>query len=243
MTPLLPGRRTIVIPIFPVLQESEVRTAAMFSAKAAVQIVSAPLVATVVDTLGLPLLMLGLAVEVGSVLVFAFTRDYAIWFAARACQGLASACILSSGFLQVQRAYAGDGPALGRAMGTVTTGIISGVVLGPPIGGLLFGLSPALPFLLLAALLATVLLMSCGLRCALRSAPPTAASTPSSNAGGSTRAKAAGLLADRRVSVILGALFVANAAISCLEATIGMHATRSLRLDTTDVGLLFTVAA
>ena len=94
----------------------------MFSAKAAVQIFSAPLVATVVDDLGLVPLILGLAVEVVTTLVFAFTQDYATWFAARACQGVASACILSSGFLHVQRAYAGDGPALGSAMGTVTTG-------------------------------------------------------------------------------------------------------------------------
>jgi predicted MFS family arabinose efflux permease len=243
---------TIVIPIFPVLQESEVRTGMLFSAKAAVQIFSAPLVATVVDDLGLQPLMLGLVVEVGTTLVFAFTQDYTIWFGARACQGLASACILSSGFLHVQRAYAGDRAAMGAAMGTVTTGIISGVVLGPPIGGILYGWSPALPFLLLASLLAAVLAMTCVLSCMVRSAAATAsaatksaaaATAAASPSGRSTRSKAIALLSDTRITVVLGALFAANAAISCLEATIGMYATRSLGLDTSDVGFLFMVTA
>jgi DHA1 family multidrug resistance protein-like MFS transporter len=43
--------------------------------------------------------------------------------------------------------------------------------------------------------------------------------------------------------VLLGALFTANAAISCLEATIGMFATRTLGLDTSAVGFLFMVTA
>jgi hypothetical protein len=214
---------TIVIPIFPVLQESEVRTGMLFSAKAAVQIFSAPLVATVVDDLGLQPLMLGLVVEVGTTLVFAFTQDYTIWFGARACQGLASACI-----------------------------IISGVVLGPPIGGILYGWSPALPFLLLASLLAAVLAMTCVLSCMVRSAAATAsaatksaaaATAAASPSGRSTRSKAIALLSDTRITVVLGALFAANAAISCLEATIGMYATRSLGLDTSDVGFLFMVTA
>lgn len=238
---------TIVIPIFPVLKESEVRTGMMFSAKAAVQIFSAPLVATIVDDLGLCPLMLGLAVEVVSTLVFAFTQDYTIWFSARACQGIASACILSSGFLHVQRAYKDDPLAMGAAMGTVTTGIISGVVLGPPLGGILYGLSPPLPFLLLASLLATVLVMTCVLSYMVNSATniPTDDTLLSNAAGkrGSTRGKALALLSDSQITAVLGALFAANAAISCLEATIGMYATRTLGLDTSDVGFLFMVTA
>lgn len=236
---------TIVIPIFPVLQESEVSTGMLFSAKAALQIFSAPLVASAVDDHGLRPLMLGLAIEVASTLVFAFTQDYAIWFGARACQGLASACILSSGFLHVQRAYADDPPALGAAMGTVTTGIISGVVLGPPIGGILYGVSTALPFLLLASLLAIVLIMTVILSCMMSSAATVPADDPASPEGkrANAHSKAVKLLADSRITVVLGALFVANAAISCLEATIGMYATRSLGLDTSDVGFLFMVTA
>jgi DHA1 family multidrug resistance protein-like MFS transporter len=238
---------TIVIPIFPVLQESEVRTGMLFSAKAAVQIFSAPLVATAVDDLGLRPLMLGLAIEVATTLVFALTQDYTIWFGARACQGFASACILSSGFLHVQLAYADDPPALGAAMGTVTTGIISGVVLGPPIGGILYGLSTVLPFLLLASLLVVVLVMTAVLSCRMRStatAPVDDGLHPASpGKRGSTRSKAIKLLSDPRITVVLGALFAANAAISCLEATIGMYATRSLGLDISDVGFLFMVTA
>jgi predicted MFS family arabinose efflux permease len=191
--------------------------------------------------------MLGLAIEVASTLVFAFTQDYTIWFGARACQGFASACILSSGFLHVQLAYADDPPALGAAMGTVTTGIISGVVLGPPIGGILYGLSTSLPFVLLASLLAVVLVMATALSCRMRFAATASAGDSlqptSPGKRDSTRGKAIRLLSDSRITVVLGALFAANAAISCLEATIGMYATRSLGLDTSDVGFLFMVTA
>jgi MFS family permease len=193
---------TIVIPIFPVLGENELRTGMLFSAKAAAQIFSAPLVATVVDDFGLLPLQIGLIIEVLSTLVFAFTQDYGIWFAARAVQGFASACILSCGFLHVQRAYSGDQQALGAAMGTVTTGIISGVVFGPPIGGILYGISAPLPFLILAALLAIVLALSCALSCALRHLEAGAEATEDGRPSPavSTRLKAVGLLSDKRIT-------------------------------------------
>ena len=129
---------TLVIPIFPKLGVSKFQVGVLFSAKAAVQILSSPLVARVVDGHGLKPLMAGLLVELVSSLGFTLSDGYSFWFGMRALQGLASAAILSSGFLHVQQLHAGDSNALGSAMGTVTTGIISGVMAGPPLGGVLY---------------------------------------------------------------------------------------------------------
>ena len=118
---------TVVIPVFPVLDAGEVATGVLFSSKAAVQIFSAPLVASVVDNYELVPLAFGLTVEICTTIVFAFTRSYSIWLCCRAAQGFASACIISSGFLYIQQINAGDNVAQGKAMGLVTTGIISGV--------------------------------------------------------------------------------------------------------------------
>ena len=97
----------------------------------------------------------------------------------------------------------------------------------------------------LASLLAIVLIMTVILSCMMSSAATVPADDPTPPEGkrANAHSKAVKLLADSRITVVLGALFAANAAISCLEATIGMYATRSLGLDTSDVGFLFMVTA
>eukprot|EP00937_MAST-01D_sp_MAST-1D-sp2_P000292 g292.t1 len=145
---------TIAIPIFPELGVSDFEVGVLFSAKAAVQVISSPFVAAVVDRHGLKPLIGGLLVELISSICFTFYTRYAWWFAMRAIQGLASAAILSCGFLHVQRAHEGDNRALGNGMSTVITGIISGVMIGPPIGGVLFDAHPDTPFYAIAGLLA-----------------------------------------------------------------------------------------
>ena len=55
---------TIVIPIFPVLGAGTVQTGLLFSAKACVQVISAPVVATFVDKQGLRPMIAGLCIEV-----------------------------------------------------------------------------------------------------------------------------------------------------------------------------------
>ena len=67
--------------------------------------------------------------------------------------GLSSSCIISSGFLHVQRRYSGDAEGTGVAMSFVATGIITGVTFGPPLGGFLYIVAPAAPFLFLIVLI------------------------------------------------------------------------------------------
>ena len=212
---------TIVIPIFPssLPSSSEFEIGLLFSSKAAMQLVAAPVVASIIDGWGLVPLILGLLVEALSTLIFACTTGDGTWFAARAVQGLASSMVLSAGFLHVQQLHAADQKALGRAMAFATTGIISGVTIGPPIGGVLFEVEPSLPFVVLASFM--------GLSTAMAVAYYTYSPQPAAQAAElqevSTSDKACQLLQDCRVTVTLGALLVANAAISCLESTLGYY--------------------
>merc|ERR1711871_1340075 len=142
---------TLVIPIFPQLDRSETEIGSLFSAKAALQVLSAPLVARYIDSFELEPLIFGLFIEAVSNIVFSLTDNYWWWFGARAVQGIASSAILSSGFLHIQRVCGSDHDKIGTSMSIVTTGIISGVTVGPPLGGLLYSMSPATPFLAILA--------------------------------------------------------------------------------------------
>lgn len=126
---------TLAVPIFPQLEKSEFETGVLFAMKAMTQILSAPIVARHVDSYNLEPLMLGLFVEALSTVVFAFTKSYGAWCFARAISGISSSCIISSGFLHVQRRFANDPEGMGQSMSLVATGIIMGVTFGPPLGG------------------------------------------------------------------------------------------------------------
>ena len=74
---------TLAVPIFPQLGASESKTGVLFASKAMCQVISSPIVARYVDSYELEPLVLGLAIEALSTLVFAFTQDYGWWFFAR----------------------------------------------------------------------------------------------------------------------------------------------------------------
>ena len=95
----------------------------LFSAKAAVQVVTSPLVARVVDGCGLLPTLLGLLIELLISIGFTISSQYS--FLVRHARHPASH-LLPSSFLHVQQLHAGDSDALGNAMGTVITGIIGG---------------------------------------------------------------------------------------------------------------------
>jgi len=99
---------TIVIPIFPsaLPAKSSFEIGVLFSSKAACQLLAAPFVASIVDGWGTLPIIIGLAVECISTVLFALTTGYEVWFAARAVQGIASSLVLSSGFLHVQHLFA-----------------------------------------------------------------------------------------------------------------------------------------
>ena len=247
---------TLVIPIFPKLGVSDVEVGVLFSAKAAVQVVTSPLVARVVDGCGLLPMLLGLLIELLTSIGFTISTKYSLWFVMRAIQGLASAAILSSGFLHVQQLHAGDSDALGNAMGTVITGIIGGVMLGPPLGGLLFEVGEKWPFWFSAAIIgvsisfAAVYMQRHSLGCGRGHSTDVAQGGNEHGQGESeidddrsTRAKICALLHDKHVLVVLGALFFANAAISCLEATAGLHLEDTLDMTPGQVGLMYMATA
>jgi len=233
---------TIVIPIFPSLGVGEVEVGMLFSAKAAVQVLFSPVVARVVDGYGLKPLVFGLFVELVSSIGFTASTSYSFWFVMRAIQGLASAAILSSGFLHVQQLHEGDNDALGNAMGTVITGIISGVLLGPPIGGVLFELGDTVPFFFNAGIVALAMVVTMVYARRYTQAP---AKDDCKDRGveTSTGEKVCALLKDKHVLVVLFALMFANAAISCLEATCGLFLEEELGLKPSEVGLMYMVTA
>lgn len=229
---------TVAVPVFPTLGASTFMTGVLFSAKAALQILTSPVVAMFVDTSGLSLLIVGLLVEALSTLVFAATDTYWWWFAARAVQGVASANILAAGFLHVQRLHPGDEAAVGVAMGIVTTGIIFGVTVGPPMGGILYDVTTALPFLVTAGLVGVAFLFSVAYYCWVPQPE-----VPRRREAEAVSQVAYALLKDPHIMVTLAAVFIANAAISCLEGTLGDYLQRSEGFTTTETGLMYVITA
>ena len=229
---------SIVIPIFPNLDASIFATSGLFAAKPAAQVLFSPVVAWFVDKHGMLLLMIGLVIEACSTLVFAFTFDYGYWMAARGCQGVGSALIMSSAFLRVQQLHQNDDAGLGISMGILTTGIISGVTLGPPIGGVLFDLAHWIPFITCSTLIGMVFGLACLLHATTQAdrasvRPLVVADDKSLNQ------KVCGLMRDTHIVVTLLALFCANGAISCIESTLGQYLEDTKGLSATQVGLIF----
>jgi len=245
---------TVVIPIFPTLGASEFATGLLFSGKAMLQVLSVPFVAKIVDGQGLKPLVVGLCINLTSNLVFAMTSDYNTWLFARAVQGLASSCILCSGFLHIQQLHPVDSE-LGEAMGVVTTGIITGVTVGPPVGGVLFAVQPQAPFIVLSG----VLLLVSGLTVLYMVKYPMERGQMKRLADNdhdeddetaklphqpeSAAQKVWELLTDPHILVALGALWVANAVIACLESTLGYYLENEMHLTPGEVGLVYMVTA
>ena len=238
-----------MIPIFPKLNASVFATSALFAAKPAARFLFLPVVAWFVDKHGMLLLMTGLVLEACSTLVFAFTFDYGYWLAARGCQGVCSALIMSSAFQRVQQLHQNDDAGLGISMGIVTTGIYSGYLIGPPIGGVLFDLAHWIPFITCSTLIGMVF----GLACVLHATTKADQAFRSSLGGiiciSTTEAddkslsqKVCGLMSDKHIVVILLALFYANGAQACIESTLGRYLEDTKDLSATlptQVGLIF----
>jgi len=235
---------TIVIPIFPsaLPSRSEFEIGVLFSSKAAMQLVAAPLVAHFIDGCGLVPLIVGLLVEALSTLLFAGTEGYGIWLAARAVQGVASSMILSAGVLPVQQLWAEDQKAMGVAMAYATTGIISGVTFGPPVGGLLYEVASPLPFLVLAVFIGLTAVVAV-VYYAYAAQPVRTEEAAAELGQTSTCDKVCSLLHDPRICVTLGALLIANAAISCLESTLGYYLEHNMGMSTGQVGLIYVTTA
>lgn len=220
---------TIAIPIFPMLRKSDLMTGALFAAKAMCQVLASPIALRFVDRHTKAMLLAGLALESLSILIFACTFDYAIWFFARAMSGVASAAIMSAGQAHITRLYT-DPEQRNVAVGLSVMGKISGVCLGPMIGGLLYQAFPSLPFLLLAAVELLVLVF------AWIRLPEQDACVAVQDG---QEVSAWMLLRQPEVLRPLGALMFANAAISCLESTIARYLMETFGFATGQVGAMF----
>ena len=224
---------TSIIPLFPILGYSDVATGFLFSIKAIVQIIAAPLFSRIIDSHPIQLLIVGLLADVFATLAFAFHVDYDTWFAARAIQGLAAAAILPASNALVQRSFRGNESERVKAFGISTGGILAGVVLGPPVGGGLFSLHPALPFVSMTVLL---LISVGGAFHVLTHMDLPQLDEDVVNSG---PLKLWEFMRDGHVRRSMGALFIANAGISALEATFGSYGFAHLGLSVSDVGLMY----
>eukprot|EP01061_Rhynchopus_euleeides_P022559 TRINITY_DN36832_c0_g1_i1.p1 TRINITY_DN36832_c0_g1~~TRINITY_DN36832_c0_g1_i1.p1 ORF type:complete len:433 (+),score=176.53 TRINITY_DN36832_c0_g1_i1:68-1300(+) len=226
---------TSIIPLFPILGYSEVATGLLFSCKAIVQIIAAPFFAKVIDSNPVRLLLLGLTVDIVATLAFAYHVNYTTWFVARSVQGLASAAILPASNALMQRYYKGEEQTRVAAFGISTSGILAGVVLGPPVGGVLFEMHPTLPFL------ATSLLLVASSVSALYVLSTTdfGVIEDEQHDPRDSMWKIKTFLNDKYIRTSMGALFIANAAISALEATFGVFGLKELNLTLGEVGLMY----
>lgn len=222
---------TMVIPIFPLLDKPQVLIGALFAAKALCQIASAPIMSKFVDRHERGLVVVGLAMEAGSVLVFAATFSYGIWLVARAVSGVASAAIIGAGMAHLNRRY-DNLEERAVAMGLATTGIVAGVCLGPVLGGTLYELHPALPFLLLAALQLSTAASALGLL------PHLEASAKAADG-----VSIFSMLKEAAVLRQLGCLVIANAAISCLESTIALYLGKTFGMSVGQVGAVYLLTS
>jgi MFS family permease len=153
--------------------------------------------------------------------------------------------IISSGFLHIQRRYNNDQEGMGVAMSIVTTGIISGVTFGPPLGGLLYGIHTGLPFFLLVGLIVAAALQALALSRALAVATDfdIAIAAGEGETAAEFRTKLKKLLLDKNISVTLLALFCANGAIACLEATFGNYMEDTFGFTVSQIGMLYVIGA
>lgn len=202
-----------MIPIFSLLEASDIATGVLFSAKAALQVCSSPVMTRYIDTHQRAMILGGLTLQITSVLVFyAVSFQYWLWLCARALSGVASAAIISAGMAHLKTLHP-DHDERAKVMGWATTGIIAGVCLGPLFGGVLHDFNPRLPFISLALLEVLVLCLTMMFLPGVQSCA--AAETSS--------ASVRDMLADPFVWKPLSGLMAANAAISCLESTVSRY--------------------
>lgn len=223
---------TMAIPIFPLLGMSPVATGALFSSKAACQILFAPLLARFVNRHEKQMILSGLTSQALSIIIFAMTFNYRLWFFARAVSGISSAAIVSAGFAHLKRRYS-DLQQRAVAMGLATTGIVGGVCFGPVLGGVLYQASPQLPFALLASVVSLTSIF------AARYLP-----TFQADAASETEDfPVASMLKRPEACIPLGVLVVANAGISCLESTVARHLSFSFGMAAASVGAFFLLVS
>eukprot|EP00928_Gymnodinium_smaydae_P049936 TRINITY_DN33548_c0_g1_i1.p1 TRINITY_DN33548_c0_g1~~TRINITY_DN33548_c0_g1_i1.p1 ORF type:complete len:416 (-),score=25.77 TRINITY_DN33548_c0_g1_i1:75-1268(-) len=225
---------TMAIPIFPLLHASDFMTGVLFAAKATCQILSTPLFMNFIDGHEKAMIVFGLGLEIGSLATFTLTFSYSAWMLARGISGVASAAIISAGFAHLKNTITDD-KERGTSMGLATTGIIAGVCLGPVWGGTLFEIHPSIPFVLLAVVEVCVLAFTLSLLPGRQSGHVRG---PSSD-----DISVRSMLVCPQLSKVLGALLLANAAISCLESTVARYFMDTFGFSVSKVSLFYLLTS
>ena len=135
----------------------------LFATKPFVQLLINPFSGTVIDHVGhdIPMLI-GLAIQFSSTMIFTYTSSFWTLFLARALQGVGSAIATTSGFSMIAHMFK-EHVERSRAMGIVITSLALGSFMSVPFSGFLFEYAgKRVPFVCLAvlALLNAVLLIS-----------------------------------------------------------------------------------
>jgi len=145
----------MVIPIMPFYIEwlgaSGTELGLLMASYSLLQLIFAPIWGGISDRIGRkPVLMLGLLGDTIAMLLFGFSNQLWMLFAARSLTGL-----LSSATLPTAMAYVSDSTTAderGRGMGNLGAAMGLGVILGPGVGGWLAGGSLSTPFFFAAGL-------------------------------------------------------------------------------------------
>jgi len=249
---------TIVVPIFPHIKEqydiSVFSIGCLFAIKPALQALVDPLLAPLVDRGWVWPFVAGLVLEAGTTLLFAFSESYATTMISRALQGVASACIMTTGMALVARVHAYDDKARGIAMSLTVTGVAVGVSFGPPVGGILFEIGGMkLPFLVVTGLTVMILCAAVpAIHCHVRwqAARDAAAArnvgalendlaSESKEAPASPNSTFRRILTDPYMVLVYGALTFGNSALGMLEPTIGLYMEHELHYSAGTIGLSF----
>ena len=156
---------TVVVPIFPEVKKnlklSNFAIGCLFAVKPALQAVTDPLLAPLIDRGWVWPLAVGLAAEAGTTVIFAYATTYEAMMVSRASQGIASALIMTTGLAMVARVHNDDDKQRGIALSRAFFGVAAGVSLGPPLGGFLYTAGGSVTtFLILTAICAVIFVVA-----------------------------------------------------------------------------------
>jgi predicted MFS family arabinose efflux permease len=162
-------------------------------------------------------------------LLFAFATSYPLLLLARVLQGLAAAATWTAGLALLAEGFPSE--RRGQAMATAFAAANVGVLLGPPVAGFLSeGFGPRSPFLLAAGL---ALADAAARVLFLRDDEPPAG----------PRVSLAGLLRNRTVRTLAGAMALGASLWALLESVLPLHLDSALGMGASEIGLLFAAAA
>lgn len=132
---------------------SEVAVGFLFATKPFVQLLINPFSGTLIDHIGYEIpMIIGLAIQFSSTMVFTYCNSFQLLYLARALQGVGSALADTSGFSMIADCFKEQNER-SKALGIVITCLAIGSFMSVPISGFLFEyVDKKMPFIALASL-------------------------------------------------------------------------------------------